>query len=78
MAGQKPEVLLLIPKGEASVKLGPWWNPFAPKLSDEIDSLGKFLESKGTRLAYDEFPATNPQFLDSAENIVLMFNLFGR
>lgn len=74
LTGQTPEALLLIPKGESGQSTGV----LKPILSDKIDELEKYLEKEGSHLADDEFPATNQQFLDAAQRIVVDFNKHGR
>lgn len=61
LTGQTPEVLLLIPKGEAAENIGGWWI-FKKTLADEIDSLGTYLKNKGVNFAYDEFHVTRDGF----------------
>lgn len=66
LTGQRPEVLLLIPKGELNKPIGK--SP-TPKLSDKIGSLTKYLENEGSHLAYDEFPVGAGEFEKHARRI---------
>ncbi|MBI3036909.1 hypothetical protein HYY73_04125 [Candidatus Woesearchaeota archaeon] len=65
LTGQTPEVLLLIPKGEASKSTGF----LKPTLGGKIDELSTYLENKGSHLAYDEFPVGVDDFEKSARSI---------
>lgn len=78
LTGQKPEILLLIPKGEKNIYVYDEIKKISIQLSDQLDSLGKYLEGKGAHFVYDEFPATNDQFVESAKRIANEFKISGR
>lgn len=64
LTGQKPEVLLLIPKGEASKSITGF-----PTLVNKLDSFGKSLKDKGVNFAYEEFPIDSFTFNKVAREI---------
>lgn len=39
------------------------------RLSDQLDSLGKYLQEKGVQFAYDEFPVDRDAFNKAAREI---------
>ncbi|MBI2137570.1 hypothetical protein HYU12_03560 [Candidatus Woesearchaeota archaeon] len=58
LTGQKPEVLLLVPKGEAG------------KLAGELQSFSEHAGKEGVNFAYDEFPETADDFGKAARLIL--------